>query len=141
MSPAAYAALLIARDIPVPDFSDDIQSVLVGSSGSLRYSSADNIGYWTDCYFEENGDKTWWRPIEGAKITAFDGHIPSCSDEDGSYVVRYFIPPCPCFSFPYDHWVRAELRYQYFNPKSNRPGAYFVSRPMIIAPACQELAI
>ncbi len=58
MYPAAYTTLLIARDIPAPDVSDDIQSVLVSSSGSFLYSSSNNIGYWTDYDYEENGDMT-----------------------------------------------------------------------------------
>lgn len=129
MSPTAYRALLIALDLPAPDFSDDIQSVLVSRTNDLLYSSADNIGYWADFYTEADGEKTWWGPIQGAAITAFDGRMPASSDGDGSYLVSYYIPPCPCFTFPYNHYVRAELRYRNFNPKSNQLGSYFVSRP------------
>jgi hypothetical protein len=129
MSAAAYTALVLSQGRPDPQLGDEIQSVLVGADASLLERSEHNIGYWTEFYTTEGDEKTWWGPVEGALITAFDGRHPSVSAEDGAYAVSYYIPPCPCFAMPYDHWVHAQVRYEYFNPKSDRLGSYFVSRP------------
>jgi hypothetical protein len=66
MSLAAYKTLLESQGIPAQDLPG-VQSVLVGRTGNLLHSSPDNIGYWTDYYFEDGDDMKWWGPIQGPR--------------------------------------------------------------------------
>ncbi|VFQ45093.1 RHS repeat domain-containing protein [Desulfoluna butyratoxydans] len=129
--------------------SSETQSLLLNKdTRDVIYQSPHNIGY-KSAFFSKNGDweddsgqmglysydhmtDTLWAPLEGARV--YSNLFPmgqDSADENGRFMLKYVIPPCPGFSYTYEHDVVGELAFQTFNPKSRRQFLrYFVSRPV-----------
>ena len=135
------------RDAQFAGVGDNVKSVLINDKGQVVQQSELNIGYRVAFYKpdddsflsdaskdsnarRESGD-TPWGPIGNARVyTTLAERFATTSGTDGRYAVRYYLPPCPGFTFEYSHHVIAELKYRIFNPRARQPlGTYYTAFP------------
>ncbi len=132
------------------------QSVLLDENKAIIYRSASNIGYLTAFYtpqdgslsFSEQNDRTLgldylsgydkekhklWGAFENVKVANTMSSYFTTTDDKGFYFLKYWVPPCPCYScdINYTNIIWTELRYHNFNPKSQKGvGLYFAGLNM-----------
>lgn len=135
------------REASTSPLSEDVRAVLLNADGQILHRAETNIGYRVAFFKAAEGDvldnpaddqrstrlpgDTLWGPVQGARVyTTLAERFATTSDEDGRYGVRYFLPPCPGFTFEYSHHVIAELRFRDFNPRARTTqGTYYTSLP------------
>lgn len=131
------APINLKKGVLQTDLKESVRSLLVGPQGKVLETSQHNIGFRT-AYVEPRedgeeptllgmapGDKLLG-PVVGARVfTSLDPteRWAGFSDDEGRFSARYYIVPCPGFSFTYDFTINAAVKYKSFNPQSSSPTA------------------
>jgi len=137
--PDSAMAVLLRKNRSVHAIADPAAGPTTG--GAFLTIKGVNIGYLTAFYTLPDGSGTQgatslggyrvgqdklWGPINRATIEIPMSVLPSSSDENGYYVVSYFVPSCPSFFIDYKVNVIITLRYQHFDPNQKSPvGLYY----------------
>ncbi|MCG8473332.1 MAG: hypothetical protein MI742_15940, partial [Desulfobacterales bacterium] len=133
------------------DLDKAYRCVLLSDKKVIVERSTVNIGYLTAFYtpksgstdFKESGGKTLgldylagynpdkhklWGAFDCVPVKTTMSQYGTTTDEDGFYVLKYWVWPCPCpwCDIAYSNIIWTELRYHNFNPKSQRGcGLYY----------------
>lgn len=125
------------RSSVVPNSSS--QSLLLSDVGEIIHQTANAIGFRVG-FFGKDGkvSQAPWRdheseiygPLPGTMVT-MGSHVVggnTMTDVSGKFSMRYKLPPCPGFYFPFTTPVYLELYYKRFNPRGTSYTPYYMVR-------------
>lgn len=125
------------RSSVVPSSSS--QSLLLSDVGEIIHQTANAIGFRVG-FFGKDGkvSQAPWRdheseiygPLPGTMVT-MGSHVVggnTMTDVSGKFSMRYKLPPCPGFYFPFTTPVYLELYYKRFNPRGTSYTPYYMVR-------------
>lgn len=125
------------RSSVVPSSSS--QSLLLSDVGEIIHQTANAIGFRVG-FFGKDGkvSQALWRdheseiygPLPDTMVT-MGSHVVggnTMTDVNGKFSMRYKLPPCPGFYFPFSTPVYLELYYKRFNPRGTSYTPYYMVR-------------
>lgn len=121
--------------------SSSSKALLLSDKGEILHQTDNSIGFRVG-FFGKDGkvaDSRYRRPgkddIYGALPSVgvtLGGWVSggyAITDDQGKFVMNYFLPACPGFTFDYTTNIYLELYYKRFNPRSKSHMPYYMSRP------------